>query len=40
MTSSQRGREGGKKMADWGDFQGINGVTRGGRGGLKIGKLG
>ena len=28
-----KGEGGGvQKMADWGDFQGINGVTRGGRG--------
>ena len=32
MTSPHGGREGGKKTAIWGDFQGLTGVTRGGRG--------
>ena len=31
MTSPQRGREGGQKMAIWGNFQGLIEVTRGGR---------
>ena len=36
MTSPHRGREGSTKMAIWGDFQGLNGVTRGGRGVEKL----
>ena len=36
MTSPQRGREGGRKIGNLGDFQGITGVTRGGRGGQKM----
>ena len=32
MTSPKMGREGVQKMAIWGDFQGLTGVTRGGRG--------
>ena len=38
--SPQRGKEGVQKMALWGDFQGLTGMTRGKRGGQKIGKLG
>ena len=39
MTVTLEGEGGGvKKIAIWGDFQGITGVTRGG--GQKIGKLG
>ena len=31
MTSPQRRWEGVQKIAIWGDFQGLTGVTRGGR---------
>ena len=38
MTSPQRGGRGVQKLAIWGDFQGINGVTGGG--GSKNWKIG
>ena len=36
MTSRKWGREGGTKMAIWGDFQGLTGVIGGGRGVKKL----
>ena len=40
MTSPQRGEGGGIKNGDLGDFQGMTGVTRGGRGVKKLGNWG
>ena len=40
ITSPQKGMEEGMIITIWGDFQDLTGVTRGGRGSLKIGPLG